>query len=240
MKRTRAHPFTEPLEYFLHNDGYDPSFIKRCEIGEKYAGIMLNNGNIGVCAILGQQVDDSILSGREPDTTNVGHRILLNAYFNALHNYTMPEVGKGDIFTEERFSAYERIVMIGSFASLLEKFYTAGISLDVFDRITGEEFLIPMRHQPGFLARAGCVILTGTTVSNNTFMEITGHTSDGCDIFLLGPSNILHQAMLSYKNIKVVFGSRFKNSDHRVLDLIRDGHGTKSFLNNENKVYISR
>ena len=126
-----------------------------------------------------------------------------------------------------------------SFGSLLEKFRNASLEIAVFDRLSEEEFLVPMRRQPEFLSKADCVILTGTTISNNTFMEITGYTSEGCDIFLLGPSNTIHPAMFGYRNIKVVFGSRFTNGDHRVLDLIRDGHGTKSFLKETNKVYIS-
>ena len=229
----------EPIQRFYDLAGFDPAVIARWEIGEKYVGLMLNNGNIGVCAILGQEVDDSILQSGVPDLNNPGHRIILHAWFNALLNYNMREVHNGDIFDPGRFSLYGKIVMIGSFGSLLEKFSSAGIAVDVFDRLSEEEFLIPMRKQPEFLASADCVILTGTTVSNNTFTEIIGHTPEKCDIFLLGPSNIIHQAMFGYRNIRVVFGSRFRKGDAEVLDLIRDGHGTKGFLKNLNKVYIS-
>ncbi|MDX9929318.1 MAG: DUF364 domain-containing protein [Bacteroidales bacterium] len=229
----------EPIALFYSIAGFDPSLIERCETGEKYAGIMLRNGNIGVCAILGQHVDNMILTTGRPDLSDPGHRIILNAWFNALYNYDMPVVGQGDIFERERFSAYRKIVMIGSFVSLTDKFRKYDIPLHIFDMMSDEDFLVPMNLQPEFLSDADCVILTGTTISNNSFMEVISHTPSTCDIFLLGPSNVLHRTMFRYRNIKVVFGSRFKKYDHKVLDLIRDGHGTRSFLEPVNKVYIS-
>lgn len=89
------------------------------------------------------------------------------------------------------------------------------------------------------LGTADCVILSGTTINNNTFMEVISKTSDSCSIFLLGPSNILSREMFRYRNIKVVFGSRFRKGDEEVLDIIREGRGTKGFLKNLNKVYLS-
>ena len=230
--------YIEPIEMFTLMAGFDRSLIRRFEAGDKYTGIMLKNGNIGVCAVFGQEIDDSLLAGVRPDVTNPAHRVVLNAYYNALFNYETAGALNGDIFTVERFSRYRRIVMIGSFESLLDKLRNASIAVDTFDRLTEEEFLIPMRLQPEYLTMSDCVIITGTTISNNTFMEVTGLTPDRCDIFLLGPSNTLHPAMFGYRNIKVVFGSMFSNGDHRVLDIIRDGGGTKSFLKEVNKVYI--
>ncbi|MBE0675314.1 MAG: hypothetical protein IH591_11680 [Bacteroidales bacterium] len=230
----------EPLRYFNGLSPFDSGMVERFEIGEKYAGLMLNDGSIGVCAVLGQNVDEKIFSGTAPDLSNPGHRILLNAWFNAVHNYAISEVGNGDIFNPERFADYRNVVMIGSFTTLIEKFRQAGIAVSVFDRMSDEDFLIPMQRQPELLSTADCVILTGTSINNETFLIITNQTPVNCDVFLLGPSNILHRDMFKYPNIKTVFGSRFSKGDHQVLDLIRDGYGTKSFLKESNKVYISR
>jgi uncharacterized protein (DUF4213/DUF364 family) len=229
----------DPIKMFHEKIGFDADQIIRCEAGEKYTGVMLVTGNIGVCAILEQKIDRPLCQIRNPDPSNPGDRILLNAYYNALFNYAEDASGSGDIFDSARFTKYSSIVMIGGFESLLAKFRERGTEIKVFDRLSDAEFLIPMRRQPEMLASADCVILTGTTINNGTFNEIISHTPDGCDIFLLGPSNILHRDMFSYKNIKVVFGSRFRQGDEEVLDLIKKGHGTKGFLKNLNKVYIS-
>ena len=224
---------------FYESCGFDPDLIARCETGEKYAGVMLTNGNIGVCAILEQKIDRPLCQRRNPDPGSPGDRILLNAYYNALFIYTEEASGSGDIFDSAGFTKYSNIVMIGGFESLLEKFRSKGTEIKVFDRLSDAEFLIPMRRQPEMLESADCVILTGTTINNGTFNEIISHTPESCDIFLLGPSNILHRDMFRFRNIKVVFGSRFRQGDEEVLDLIRDGHGTRGFLKNLNKVYIS-
>lgn len=229
----------DPILMFFERFGFDADQIIRCEAGEKYAGVMLTNGNIGVCAILEQKISRPLSHLNNPDPSNPGDRILLNAYYNALFNYTEEASGSGDIFDSARFTKYSDIVMIGGFESLLAKFRSRGTKIKVFDRLSDAEFLIPMRRQPEMLASADCVILTGTTVNNGTFNEIISHTPAGCDIFLLGPSNIIHRDMFSYRNIKVVFGSRFRQGDEEVLDLIKMGHGAKGFLKNLNKVYIS-
>lgn len=233
------HNDTEPISFFHNRLGFDPSLIDRYVIGEKYVGIMLNNGNIGVCAVLEQEVDNSLLLSGKPDPVSVSHRVILNAYYNALLNYAETADGTGDIFDSTGFSRYRNIVMIGEFGSLLEKFSGRGTEIKVFDRLSDSEFLIPMRRQPEMLGTADCVILSGTTINNNTFMEVISKTSDSCSIFLLGPSNILSREMFRYRNIKVVFGSRFRKGDEEVLDIIREGRGTKGFLKNLNKVYLS-
>lgn len=229
----------EPLTMFCNTAGFDPSMIMRYEIGEKYVGIMLMNGHIGVCATLGEKVTDNCLKTGEPALDLPGDRIILNAWFNSLFNYDIEKTGKGDIFNYTRFTKYKNIVMIGNFDSLVRKFREKGINANIFDKLSDVDYLVPMGKQSVYLAEADCVILTGTTISNGTFLGITNSTPDKCDILLLGPSNILHNTIFLYRNIKVVFGSRFEAFDHSVLDIIRNGYGTKSFLKDINKVYIS-
>jgi hypothetical protein len=42
--------------------------------------------------------------------------------------------------------------------------------------------------------------------------------------------------MFKYRNIHTIFGSVFKNNDVQLLDIIRDGGGTKRFLHLMKKV----
>ncbi|MFH2141151.1 MAG: DUF364 domain-containing protein, partial [Bacteroidota bacterium] len=70
--------------------------------------------------------------------------------------------------------------------------------------------------------------------------NIINNTNNKCDIFLLGPSNILHSDMIDYRNIKFVFGSVFQKNDLRVLKIISEGGGTPDFLKYLEKVYIQK
>jgi len=228
----------EPISHFYSIKGFDRADIKECVIGEKYVAIMNTSGNIGVCATLGNKMNDKLLIGGVPDMNNPVHRIILNAYYNSIYNYERDYKDLKDIFDRIDFSKHPRIVMIGYFESLHEKFRDTGIPLEVFDIHKESQILSDISKMEDSLREAETIILTGTTIFNNTFNDILKVTPESCNIFLLGPSNILSDEMFSYRNIKIVFGSVFNNSDRRVLDSVSRGDGTRGFLPYLNKVYI--
>jgi uncharacterized protein (DUF4213/DUF364 family) len=88
------------------------------------------------------------------------------------------------------------------------------------------------------LNSADSVIITGTAIFNRTFSELVSLTDDECDIFLLGPSNILHADMFKYRNLKMVFGSVFERYDAEIMVMLREGYSARQFLRERNKVYI--
>ncbi len=228
----------EPIRYFYSKKGFDRANIKEYVLGEKYVAIMNTNGNIGVCATLGNKMNNELLLDEVPDMNNPVHRIILNAYYNSIYNYEREYMDIRDIFDRIDFSKQHRIVMIGYFESLYEKFRDTSISLEVFDIHKESNILSDISKMEGSLREAGTIILTGTTIFNNTFNDVIRVTPEGCNIFLLGPSNILSDEMFRYRNIKIVFGSVFRNSDRRVLDSVSRGDGTRGFLPYLNKVYI--
>ncbi|MCD4768800.1 MAG: DUF364 domain-containing protein [Bacteroidales bacterium] len=230
----------EPIRYFLNREGFNRNEIKDYVIGEKYVGIMHQNGQIGVCATLGTDVSDDLLTGNMPDTTNPSHRIILNAWFNAVCNYSQRYDDIIDIFDSIDFTKQGKIVMVGYFESLHEKFRRCSIDLEVFDIQKESSILTGLNRFEKSLYEADTIILTGTTIFNNTFMDVIGKSSEGANIFLLGPSNILSEEMFKYRNIKVVFGSMFEPGDRQLFDKIKAGKGTRGFIDNLKKVYITK
>ncbi|MFC2104742.1 hypothetical protein ACFLS4_05275, partial [Bacteroidota bacterium] len=77
----------EPIEYFFEKYGIDLQCINQIVCGEKYVAVILKNGRIGLCSTLDYYVNIDISDIRIPDLKNVQHRIVLNAYFNAIYNY---------------------------------------------------------------------------------------------------------------------------------------------------------
>lgn len=229
----------EPIEYFFEKKGFDLAMIKSYIIGKKYIAIMLTNGNTGVCSTLGTTVNDSLLKGAPPDTSDLSHRIILNAWFNALCNYDRSYSDFVDIFDRISFKRYRSVVMVGYFETLHKKFTRDGIPLRVFDIHKESSILSDLNVLEESLSAADALILTGTTIFNGTFIPVTSSTPDSCDIFLLGPSNILSEDMFNYKNIKVVFGSVFNPYDQELMTRIGSGCGTKGFLDRLQKVYIT-
>ena len=228
----------EPIRHFYSNKGFDRSRINDYVIGDKYIAILNTSGYIGVCATLGTSMNDRLLGGGIPDLDDPADRIILNAYYNSIFNYERDYDDIRDIFDRIDFSRYRRIVMIGYFESLYDKFIQKSIELEVFDIHKESKILSEISKMEDSLRGARTIILTGTTIFNNTFKDIVSLTPDGCNIFLLGPSNILSEEMFRYPNIKVVFGSVFRPDDRSLLDKIAEGCGTRAFLPYLKKVYI--
>ena len=226
----------EPISHFYNSIGINTNEIQEIVCGEKYVAVLLKNGNIGVCATLHNNVAVGIEDLKRFDITSLEHRIVATAYFNALLNYDQQFKKQVDIFDEIDFNKFRNIVMIGYFGSLTDKFRNASINLSVFDLKNNGNHLIDIQKQREFLKKADVVILTSTSVLNNTFLDIADSTSVNCRIFTLGPSTILHPDMFKYNNIHTIFGSVFEKNDSKLLDIIRNGGGTKRFLHLMKKV----
>ncbi len=229
---------TEPLEFLYSFKDFNPDKVRELVIGEKYIGIMNKEGNIGICATLGTKVTDDLLHSNKPDLNNLSHRIILNAYLNSYYNYEREYNNTADIFDRIDFRDKGRVIMVGYFESLYRKFSDSNIKLEVFDIHKKDSAVQDISGINDALSGADTVILTGTTIFNNTFRDIITLIRDNCNIFLLGPSNVLSEKLFIYPNIRIVFGSVFKNNDRRVLDKIASGQGTKGFLKYLRKVYI--
>ncbi|OFX21332.1 MAG: hypothetical protein A2041_07085 [Bacteroidetes bacterium GWA2_31_9b] len=228
----------EPLEFLFDKHGIDLQNIKHIVCGEKYVAVILKNGNIGVCATLNNFVNIEIRDMRFPDLKNLQHRIVLNAYYNALFNYENSYDTTVDIFEKINFSQYKNIVMIGFFRSLSEKFRNEGIQLTIFDKSDQDSILTDMNEQIVKVSQADAIIITSTSVFNNTFIELVNATKDNCDIFTLGPSTIMSNEMFNYRNVKLLFGSIFEPNDILTLKIIQGGGGTKQFMPYMKKVFL--
>ncbi len=228
----------EPLKHFVEKYGVHVSNIKKIVCGRKYSAVLLKNGNIGVCANLLTNVEVRIEDLRRADLNKIEHRIILNAYFNANLNYLNNYKKKSDIFEAIDFKHYKNIIMIGLFKPILKNFDENNIKIQVFDLTKKSHKLMPIEKEMETIKKGDAIILSATTIFNNTFMEILNNSGVNCDIFLLGPSSIMNNDLFKYKNIKKIFGSIFESNDERVLNIIKQGYGTKQFLPFGKKVFL--
>lgn len=229
---------TEPLSMLYETYGFDQNLIKDIICGSKYFALMLTNGNIGVCSTLNKpyKLNNDVI--KQPDLKITEHRILLNAYYNAQLNYLNSYKKDNDIFAEIKFRKYSNIVMTGYFGPLIKKFRKKNIQLHIFDKQIEHSSIVSMEQQMEYLSKADVLILSATTIFNNTFCEQIKNTSKNCDIFLLGPSAIMCRELLGYRNINTIFGTIFEKNDSRVLKQIKLGGGTKTFSPFARKVYF--
>lgn len=218
----------EPLEYFFNNIKYNKSQISKIIPGTRYLAVLNNNGQIGVCATLGNiiNIDEKLLNN--PNLQNNDHRIFLTAYYNSILNYQeVQNLAQGDLMDIIDFKKYKKITMIGYFKPIVEKMDKLEIKLDIFD-LRDKEISLPIEEQKKYLQNCDAAIVTATSISNNTFKKITENCNG--EIFILGPSSIMNDYFFSYKNVKAIFGSTYKLNDTKVLNIIKEGLGTRHFL----------
>ena len=229
----------EPLKYLYQQLGFQKEEIKEVVIGEKYLAVVLKNGDMGVCAILKNQIEDGISNIEELNLDSPSHRIFYTAWLNAKLNYRNDYSDQKDIFDLIDFLKYDKIVMIGYFKPVAEKLRNAEINFSIFDLYKQDKEIVPLEMQREYVRGADAVILTATSLFNGTFRNIVCNTSpDACDIFVLGPSAILSRELFKYRNVKNLFGFVFPKDAEKALQVIREGGGTRSFNKFGSKVYI--
>lgn len=227
------------IRHFYKKIGFQQSSIQEMVIGEKYTALILNDGRIGVCATLGKELE-KVTPGFVPDLKNPTHRIILNAYFNATLNYGNEYSEGKDIFEQVDFKQYEKIVMVGWFRTLHKKFRDAKMKVEAYDLHEQNQYLSPMVQMDEAVSNADALVVSSTTIFNETLKEITVMARDKCDIYLLGPSTIMHEDIFKYTRVKGMFGSLFKLHDKAVLNIIRSGCGTPEFSGHIQKVFLLR
>jgi len=227
----------DPIQYYHNKFGVSES-IKEITYGEKYVAIMLENGNIGVCATLDHSLNQEKLNWQTPNFSDITTRIVLNAYYNAFLNYKNTYKKEADIFDEINFSSLSSIVMIGYFESLVQKFKSENIPLQIFDKAVFNLDTSPIENMQKTMKEAENIIITSTSIHNGSFTELIQYCSPNSKIFMLGPSSILDQQMFKNYPIEIIFGSTFEKFDYRILDLIKQGQGTKGFMKYMKKVFL--
>ena len=231
----------DPLETLVHSYGFEPTAIREIVAGSKYCAVVLRDGSLGVCATLGNLVETKSQSLQNPDLEKNSHRIVINAYFNALLNPKAECLNNKDILEIADFRAYQTPVMIGLFKPVVKKLKELDVQLAIFDPRhdpKDNEGLLPDHLQDEYLRRADGVILSATTIFNRSFSRIAAKTKDSCEIFVLGPSTPLATELFQHHNVCALFGTVFEPDDQRVLEVIKAGKGTRSFIKFANKAVL--
>ncbi len=229
----------DPIHVFIEKIGIDISLIKDFIIGEKYAAVILKNGNIGLAANIFNVVNFDFRTVKIFDIGNFTHRLFLLAFFNARLNSFPEEILTGDIFDLIDFTRYKNIVMIGYSVPMYTKLKKINCLPFVFDNHSDKEFILKQDLMPNYLRQANALILTGTSIINNTFKDIIRQVNKSCDVFLIGPSVSLSDILIKSSVVKAVFGTQFKINDNSVIRLISQNKGTDCLKKYGKKVAIT-
>ncbi len=223
-------PNIEPLTLLIEKYGLDLKEVKKIFSGERYSGVLLNNGNIGLCSGTGKKIPINKEEYTHIDLSNYKHRVFLNAYFNAKFNYSNDVVAEPDIFKAVNFKKYKNVVMLGFIKPVAKELKKRGIKLVIFDMNRIEPELTPIEKREEFLGSADAVILSSTAIANGTFLQTIESSKEETEIFILGPSSLMIKEILEYPKVKFIFGSVFQKNDNRIIEIVERDGGTREFL----------
>lgn len=147
-------------------------------------------------AIFTAVTDDEGYTGiaAHPDADQVSHEIKylqlveMQALINARVNRPDKVFSKGDFLQETMFSSSEKIVMAGFIKPVFLQMQALGIQCHAFDYHKEDEALLPSNLFTEYLCDADTLITTGTSLANNSLMEMAMQMKEKARIFVIGPS----------------------------------------------------
>jgi uncharacterized protein (DUF4213/DUF364 family) len=167
-------------------------------------------------------------------------RSMAMALVNALNHRRalgFPEDPRNEILLERMgIEKGSRVAMVGHFGPLIKDLDQIGALVSILDYFRGEgdkEVFYEKLHE-----WADALILTATTLLNNTAEEILSHVGTGVRTVILGPSTPLVPEAFSHLPVTMLAGMA-PLDEKAVHKIVRHGIGTRYFGGICRKVYCS-
>jgi uncharacterized protein (DUF4213/DUF364 family) len=222
-------------------------------LGLGYTAVTTSDGGIGLsytyfgdkksCMVLNKHIDyegqsaDRLLA--KINSTNTVERSMALALINAL-NYddalNLPVDSDNQImFDTFQLSTGCRVAMVGYFPPLVRVFEKKGVLLEVLDISRGlgekKDFYDKLKHW------AQVLMLTSTSVLNNSTEEILANVAENVKTVMLGPSTPMVPAAFEHLPVHMLAGTVPVDKE-KTLKAIRHGMGTPVLHKYSRKVYL--
>jgi len=222
-------------------------------LGLGYTVVTTSDGGIGLsytyfgdkksCMVLNKHIDyegrsaDQLLEKIKSD--NTVERSMALALINAL-NYTdalhLPEDDDNKImFDKFKIGDNRRVTMVGYFPPMVRIFEKMGVELEIIDSSRGlgqkEVFYNKLKNW------AQVLLLTSTSVLNNSTEEILAHAGENLKSIMLGPSTPLVADAFEHLPVHMLAGTVPLDKE-KTLKAIRHGMGTPVLHKFSHKVFL--
>ena len=215
--------------------------VTRAVFGLGYHSVQLENGAVGLSAniIRERQGDCSVFKAAgtlrgapvgellEPHQGgDLLSRSLCLAAFNALTN-TGGCGAEGDVFDRIDVKQGDRVAMVGLIEPVAAMLKGRGCEVSVFEERPADHQLV---NHPATMAErcqeADIIIVTATSLINDTFDDIMPHAANAREVILMGPSTPLSGEAFASTPVTWLAGSRVIDPD-RAIEIVMEGGGTK-------------
>lgn len=227
--------------------------VEILSLGLGYTAVTTSDGGIGLsytyfgdkksCMVLNKHIDyegksaDQLLEKINSD--NTVERSMALALINAL-NYNdalnLPEDDNNNIMFEKfNIGRGRRVAMVGYFGPLVRHFEEMGVSAEILDTSRGlgqkEEFYNKLKNW------AQVLLLTSTSVLNNSTEEILANVGENVKTVMLGPSTPMAADAFEHLPVHMLAGT-VPTDKEKTLKAIRHGMGTPVLHKYSRKVFL--
>lgn len=226
--------------------------IQRVVLGLGYIGVQLENDHVGLSAnivhtrttsctvfqkagtLVGSTVGDVLSLGLQ---SGLIPRAICLAAINALKNVDGCG-GSEDVFDEVTVEAHDRVAMIGLIEPVVVMLKKKGCDISVFEhRSVDNPLVLDPKEREAKCKEADIVIVTATSIINDTFGEIVDSLGNPRDVILMGPSTPMIREIFEPTPITHLAGSRVTDPD-KALQVIMEGGGTKALYRHNAMVKV--
>jgi len=227
--------------------------VTTLSLGLGYTAVTTSDGGIGLsytyfgdklsCMVLNKHIDyegksaDHLLEKIKSD--NTVERSMALALINALnYNDALSLPGDDDnkiMFDKFKIGQDRRVAMVGYFPPLVRIFEALGVSLEILDISRGlgqkEDFYDKLKNW------AQVILLTSTSVLNNSTEEILAHAGEKAKTVMLGPSTPVVAEAFEHLPVHMLAGT-VPVDQEKTLKAIRHGMGTPVLHKHSRKVFL--
>jgi uncharacterized protein len=223
-------------------------------LGLCYTAVTTSGGGIGLsytyfndkksCMVLNAHVDfegrsaEQLLEKIKSDTPI--ERSMALALINALNYRAALELPEDEdnslMFERFKIGRGRRVAMVGYFGPLVRNFEQKGVSLEILDTSRGlghkEEFYKKLKNW------AQVLLLTSTSILNNSTEEILANVAEKVKTVMLGPSTPMVAEAFRHLPVAMLAGT-VPIDKEKTLKAIRHGMGTPVLHKYSRKAFLS-
>ena len=144
---------------------------------------------------------------------------------------------KGDFLDHVGIRSGEKWGMVGNFCPLVDRLGDQ-VELHVFERELSEDYLYPDWAAPQYLPEMDVVVLSGTTVTNNTFERLAELSRKARELVVLGPSTPLAVEIMADHGVTLLAGIAVDEPE-KIMNITGQGGGTRQLLTAAHKVNLA-
>lgn len=213
------HNHKDPLQELHEHYGFHPDYIKNYSSGSLYNFTETQNNEYGIASTLNSK---PINIPATIDFNSLSHRSLYTAYLNALINTRCNCKDSNDLISEMNIDASEKIVMIGYFRPIINIFKNSIRNLSIFDDQNDDLIVLPSSLKNEKIKHADVLIITATSIINNSFCKEISLLSKNSRIYILGPSSIMSDYFKTEHKVVKIFGSQIVDTNSLKIAILQD------------------